>query len=158
MWPLFWSPNHQHSHHNQRQCRQDWATHENTVAMSAMAMVESENIVNIQEVAVLPVVNTITEQTLINTIQVTLEKSACVISMNARYLHCLHNHRSSWSHKVWKSSVNLDKLWTLVPDEVREKFLGKTNETAPVIDTLALVTAQCGKEYRLIGTRDIQRF
>ena len=42
--------------------------------------------------------------------------------------------------------MNLDKLWTLVPDEVREKFLGKTNETAPVIDTLALVTAQCGKD------------
>ena len=35
--------------------------------------------------------------------------------------------------------MNLDKLWTLVPDEVREKFLGKKNETAPVIDTLALV-------------------
>jgi ribosomal protein L15 len=42
-------------------------------------------------------------------------------------------------NKVWKSSVNLDKLWTLVPDEVREKYLNKQNETAPVIDTLALV-------------------
>jgi hypothetical protein len=41
--------------------------------------------------------------------------------------------------KVWKSTLNLDKLWTIVPDEVREKFLGKQNETAPVIDTLALV-------------------
>jgi large subunit ribosomal protein L27Ae len=35
--------------------------------------------------------------------------------------------------------VNLDKLWTLVPDEVREKFLGKKTDTAPIIDTLALV-------------------
>jgi hypothetical protein len=26
-----------------------------------------------------------------------------------------------------------------VPAEVRDKFLGKVNETAPVIDTLALV-------------------
>ena len=35
--------------------------------------------------------------------------------------------------------MNLDKLWTLVSEEVREKFLGKENETAPVIDTLVLV-------------------
>jgi hypothetical protein len=41
--------------------------------------------------------------------------------------------------QVWKSSVNLDKLWTLVPEETREKFLNKENDTAPVIDTLALV-------------------
>jgi hypothetical protein len=60
--------------------------------MSVMATVESENIVNIQEVVVSLVDNIITEQTLINTIQVTLEKWACVISMNARYYlqnpHC----------------------------------------------------------------------
>ena len=43
-------------------------------------------------------------------------------------------------YQVWKSSVNLDKLWTLVSDEVREKFLNKKNATAPVIDTLALVS------------------
>jgi len=41
--------------------------------------------------------------------------------------------------QVWKSSVNLDKLWTLVPEEIREKFLNKGNDTVPVIDTLALV-------------------
>jgi hypothetical protein len=35
--------------------------------------------------------------------------------------------------------VNLDKLWTFVPDELREKYLNKDNPTAPVIDTLALV-------------------
>jgi len=29
-----------------------------------------------------------------------------------------------------------------VPDEVREKFLGKENETAPVIDTLASVRSR----------------
>lgn len=40
---------------------------------------------------------------------------------------------------MWKSAVNLDKLWTLVSEDVREKFLNKQNETAPVIDTLALV-------------------
>jgi hypothetical protein len=49
-----------------------------------MATVELENIENIQEVVVLLVVNIIIEQTLINTILGTLEKSACVISMNAR--------------------------------------------------------------------------
>lgn len=43
------------------------------------------------------------------------------------------------TYKVWKSAVNLDKLWTLVSEDVREKFLNKQNETAPVIDTLALV-------------------
>jgi len=52
--------------------------------MSAMATAESENIVNTQAVVVSPVVNTITEQTLTNTILGTLERSACVISMNAR--------------------------------------------------------------------------
>jgi len=45
---------------------------------------------------------------------------------------------------VYKSTVNLDKLWTLVPDEIRERFLGKENETAPVIDTLALVPPIAG--------------
>jgi hypothetical protein len=50
--------------------------------------------------------------------------------------------------------VNLDKLWTLVSDEVREKFLGKENENAPVIDTLALVTLFSAKT----NVRDIRRF
>lgn len=53
--------------------------------------------------------------------------------------------------QVWKSTVNLDKLWALVPEEVREKYLNKQNDTAPVIDTLALViVAPCLTDDRAI--------
>ena len=67
-----------------------------------------------------------------------MEKLECVISMSERYRS--NRSRALLTYQVWKSSVNLDKLWTLVTDEVREKFLNKENDTAPVIDTLALVS------------------
>ncbi|CCX29540.1 ribosomal protein L18e/L15P [Pyronema domesticum] len=46
-------------------------------------------------------------------------------------------------HKVqgqfWKPTINLDKLWTLVPAEAREKYLaGAADGVAPVIDLLSL--------------------
>ena len=69
------------------------------------------------------------------TIPVTLEKSECVTSMSERFVPA----KMAVDKQVWKSTINLDKLWTLVPQEVQDKFLGKENETAPVIDTLALV-------------------
>ena len=52
-----------------------------------------------------------------------------------------------------------------MPDEVREKFLGKTTETAPVIDTLALVRPPpppppvfFNSGAGLTGARGIQKF
>ena len=69
------------------------------------------------------------------TIPVTLEKSECVTSMSERF----DPAKMAVDKQVWKSTINLDKLWTLVPQEVQDNFLGKENETAPVIDTLALV-------------------
>ncbi|KAJ6262144.1 60S ribosomal protein L28 [Drechslerella dactyloides] len=48
-----------------------------------------------------------------------------------RYFHKLQN-------QFWRPVVNLDKLWTLVPAETREKYLnGGSSDTAPVIDLLA---------------------
>merc|ERR1712098_451580 len=46
-----------------------------------------------------------------------------------RYFHKQQNH-------FWKPVINLDKLWSLVPAEQREKYLAKGNktETAPVLD------------------------
>lgn len=39
---------------------------------------------------------------------------------------------------LWNPILNLDKLWTLVPEENREKYLKSASSTnAPVIDTLA---------------------
>merc|ERR1711959_668392 len=45
-----------------------------------------------------------------------------------RYFHKQQNH-------FWKPVINLDKLWSLVPAEQREKYLAKGNktETAPVL-------------------------
>jgi len=49
-----------------------------------------------------------------------------------RQFHRLNNH-------YWKPTVNLDKLWSLVPVEQREKYLaGEKKDTAPVIDLLSL--------------------
>ncbi|KAJ3366452.1 60S ribosomal protein L28 [Allomyces javanicus] len=45
-----------------------------------------------------------------------------------RYFHLNKN-------KFWRPTINVNKLWTLVGDEVREEFANKT-EVAPVIDTL----------------------
>lgn len=48
-----------------------------------------------------------------------------------RYFHRQSNH-------FWRPVLNLDKLWTLVPAENREKYLSSASESAaPVIDTLA---------------------
>ncbi|KAI9040495.1 DNA helicase [Aspergillus affinis] len=41
--------------------------------------------------------------------------------------------------QFWKPTINLDKLWTLVPAEKREAYLsGQKTDTAPVIDLLPL--------------------
>ncbi|QKX53531.1 uncharacterized protein TRUGW13939_00610 [Talaromyces rugulosus] len=50
-----------------------------------------------------------------------------------RQFHLLRNH-------YWKPAVNLDKLWTLVPEETREKYLGANApaDKAIVLDLLPL--------------------
>ena len=49
-----------------------------------------------------------------------------------RYFHKQQNH-------FWNPVINLDKLWSLVPAESREKYLSKqAGDVAPVIDLLAL--------------------
>jgi len=48
-----------------------------------------------------------------------------------RYFHKQGNH-------FWKPVINLDKLWSLVPVEQREKYLAdKKASTAPVLDLLS---------------------
>lgn len=43
------------------------------------------------------------------------------------------------NQQFWKPTINLDKLWTLVPAEKREAYLsGQKTDTAPVIDLLPL--------------------
>merc|ERR1712003_33286 len=47
-----------------------------------------------------------------------------------RYFHKQQNH-------FWKPVINLDKLWSLVPAEQREKYLAnKKSDTAPVLNLL----------------------
>ncbi|CRG90223.1 60S ribosomal protein L28 [Talaromyces islandicus] len=50
-----------------------------------------------------------------------------------RQFHLLRNH-------YWKPAINLDKLWTLVPQETRDKYLGEKAPTdkAIVLDLLPL--------------------
>ncbi|RMZ84152.1 hypothetical protein DV738_g550, partial [Chaetothyriales sp. CBS 135597] len=49
-----------------------------------------------------------------------------------RYFHKTQN-------KFWKPTVNLDKLWSLIPAETREAYLSKKKtDTAPVLDLLPL--------------------
>lgn len=49
-----------------------------------------------------------------------------------RYFHKLQN-------QFWKPVVNLEKLWSLVPAEQREKYLAnKSADSAPVLDLLSL--------------------
>jgi len=49
-----------------------------------------------------------------------------------RNFHLQRNH-------AWKPVVNLDKIWSLVPAESRDKYLNKqAGDVAPVIDLLAL--------------------
>lgn len=48
-----------------------------------------------------------------------------------RYFHKQQLH-------FWRPTLNLDKLWTLVPEEKRESYLSSSSSSAaPVIDTLA---------------------
>jgi large subunit ribosomal protein L27Ae len=48
-----------------------------------------------------------------------------------RHLHLLKN-------REWNPSINLDKLWTLVPDEIRNQAKGlKQGDAVPVIDCVA---------------------
>ncbi|KAI0148375.1 60S ribosomal protein [Xylariaceae sp. FL1272] len=49
-----------------------------------------------------------------------------------RRFHLLKNHK-------WAPIINLDKLTSLLPEEMREKYLaGEAKDTAPVIDLLNL--------------------
>ncbi|EXJ59767.1 60S ribosomal protein L27a [Cladophialophora yegresii CBS 114405] len=49
-----------------------------------------------------------------------------------RHFHLLRNH-------YWKPTINLDKLWSLVPEETRDTYIsGKKTDTAPVLDLLPL--------------------
>ena len=48
-----------------------------------------------------------------------------------RYFHKKQN-------QFWRPVLNLDKLWTLVPEEKRDEYMKSPNPAAaPVIDTLA---------------------
>ncbi|KAL2170115.1 hypothetical protein VTG60DRAFT_5210 [Thermothelomyces hinnuleus] len=48
-----------------------------------------------------------------------------------RHFHLLRNH-------YWAPTINIDKLWSLVPAETREQYLsGAKTDTAPVIDLLS---------------------
>ncbi|KAH2187438.1 ATP-dependent DNA helicase chl1 [Aspergillus fumigatus] len=43
------------------------------------------------------------------------------------------------NQQFWKPTINLDKLWSLIPTETREAYLsGQKTDTAPVIDLLSL--------------------
>lgn len=49
-----------------------------------------------------------------------------------RYFHKQQNH-------FWKPTVNIEKLWSLVPAEEREAYVtGKKTDTIPVLDLLPL--------------------
>ncbi|KAF3766755.1 ribosomal protein [Cryphonectria parasitica EP155] len=48
-----------------------------------------------------------------------------------RRFHLLRNQQ-------WKPEINVDKLWSLVPADLREKHINKSADTAPVIDLTAL--------------------
>ncbi|KAK7950223.1 hypothetical protein LTR80_008093 [Exophiala xenobiotica] len=49
-----------------------------------------------------------------------------------RYFHLTRN-------QYWKPTINLDKLWSLVPEETRDEYVsGKKTDTAPVLDLLPL--------------------
>ncbi|KAF1809040.1 60S ribosomal protein L28 [Eremomyces bilateralis CBS 781.70] len=49
-----------------------------------------------------------------------------------RYFHKLQN-------QFWKPTINIDKLWSLVPEEQREKYISNPkSDTAPVLDLLSL--------------------
>ncbi|KAG7289505.1 60S ribosomal protein L28 [Staphylotrichum longicolle] len=48
-----------------------------------------------------------------------------------RHFHLLRNHD-------WAPTINIEKLWSLVPAEAREKYVsGAKTDSAPVIDLLS---------------------
>ncbi|KAG4305010.1 hypothetical protein PORY_001685 [Pneumocystis oryctolagi] len=47
-----------------------------------------------------------------------------------RYFHKTNN-------QFWKPPINVEKLWALVSEEEREKFLNKKTNTSLIIDTLS---------------------
>lgn len=48
-----------------------------------------------------------------------------------RYFHKQQNH-------FWRPVINVERLWSLIPEEKREKYLKEASpSSAPVIDTLA---------------------
>jgi large subunit ribosomal protein L27Ae len=48
-----------------------------------------------------------------------------------RHFHMLRNHQ-------WAPTINIEKLWSLVPTEAREKYIsGAKTDSAPVIDLLS---------------------
>ncbi|KAJ9637918.1 60S ribosomal protein L27a [Exophiala oligosperma] len=49
-----------------------------------------------------------------------------------RHFHLTRN-------QYWKPTINLDKLWALLPEETRDQYVsGKKTDTAPVLDLLPL--------------------
>ncbi|KAK5072755.1 60S ribosomal protein L28 [Lithohypha guttulata] len=48
-----------------------------------------------------------------------------------------HFHKTQ--NQFWKPTINLEKLWTLIPQETRDEYIsGSKKDTAPVFDLLAL--------------------
>jgi large subunit ribosomal protein L27Ae len=46
-----------------------------------------------------------------------------------RYFHKMQNG-------FWKPTINLDKLWSLIPVDKREEYLAKKGDKAPVLNLL----------------------
>ncbi|KAK5329133.1 60S ribosomal protein L28 [Exophiala xenobiotica] len=83
--------------------------------MSVPVMVVSESTESIQVVSI--------------TTEPTLTSTTLVTSVNF--------HRTQ--NQFWKPTINLDKLWTLVPQETRDEYIsGNKKDTAPVFDLLPL--------------------
>ena len=73
-----------------------------------------------------------------------------------RYFHKQQNH-------FWAPIVNIDRLWSLVPEDKRDGYLAKQTDKAPVLDLLALGYAKVLGKGRLpdvpmvVRTRYISR-
>lgn len=48
----------------------------------------------------------------------------------------------------WCPTINLDKLWTLVSEQTREKYQNNKDGKAPVIDIVKAVSFLCGKQLK----------
>lgn len=42
-----------------------------------------------------------------------------------------------YADQLWKPTINVDALWTLIPAESREKYLKGEANTVPVVDLLS---------------------